>query len=263
MSSSPPLPVVLAMTGASGAPYAVRLLEVLLDAGRDVHLSISPSAQTVIWQELGLQVSLENFRLEQLQRTPDGRHWSSRWPSLPTVAARPPSPLGSPLASPLGSLGTSSQLAPNRQPASGGSQPEMAPQRGELLYHHYKDFMTPIASGSHLTGGMVVCPCSGGTLSSIVTGASGNLIERAAEVHLKERRKLVLVPRETPLSLGYVRNLEQATLAGAVVLPAMPGWYHGVTGLIDLIDFIVARILDQLAIPHHLMRRWGEEATDD
>lgn len=254
MTSSPFPPIVLAMTGASGAPYAVRLLEVLLDAGRDVHLSISPSAQTVIWQELGLRVSLDNFRLEQLQRTPEGLPWSARWDSLPGVASCPP-PL-------LEALGTSSPLSLSPRLGLSTRESELSSQPGQLHYHHYKDFMTPIASGSHLTGGMVVCPCSGGTLSSIVTGASGNLIERAAEVHLKERRKLVLVPRETPLSLGYVRNLEQATLAGAVVLPAMPGWYHGVTGLIDLIDFIVARILDQLAIPHRLMRRWGERESD-
>ena len=225
MNRTPPLPVVLAMTGASGAPYAVRLLEVLLQSGHELHLSISPSAQTVLWQELGLRVSLEHFELHQLLRTPEGKPWTSRWPA-PSPAELPP------------------------------------PPRGKLLYHHYKDFMTPIASGSHRTAGMVVCPCSGGTLSSIVTGASGNLIERAAEVHLKERRKLILVPRETPLSLGYVRNMEQASAAGAVVLPAMPGWYHGVTGLLDLIDFIVARILDQLEIEHQLMHRWGEEPHD-
>jgi flavin prenyltransferase len=229
-----PPPIVLAMTGASGAPYAVRLLEVLLHSGLDVHLSISPSAQTVLWQELGLRVSLEQFHREQLQRTPDGRHWSERWSF----------------------------------PATGGGRwifdhHDSDGPPGRLLYHHYQDFMTPMASGSHLTGGMVVCPCSGGTLSSIVTGASRNLIERAAEVHLKERRKLVLVPRETPLSLGYLRNLEQAALSGAVVLPAMPGWYHGVDGLLDLVDFIVARVLDQLGIPHQLMHRWGEEPADD
>jgi 4-hydroxy-3-polyprenylbenzoate decarboxylase len=118
--------------------------------------------------------------------------------------------------------------------------------------------MSPLASGSFLTAGMVICPCSGGTLSGVVHGTSSNLIERAAEVHLKEQRKLILIPRETPLSLVYLRNLRLAATAGAVVLPAMPGWYHGVQTVFDLIDFVVARVLDQLAIPHHLMRRWGE-----
>jgi flavin prenyltransferase len=281
MNRTPPLPVVLAMTGASGAPYAVRLLEVLLQSGQDLHLSISPSAQTVLWQELGLRVSLEHFELHQLLRTPEGKPWTSRWPAPPPASESPGgirpdsghpglgSTLGGPAAFPAESPAAFPAEFPAESPAafpaeSPASPPaELAPPpRGKFFYHHYKDFMTPIASGSHRTAGMVVCPCSGGTLSSIVTGASGNLIERAAEVHLKERRKLILVPRETPLSLGYVRNMEQASAAGAVVLPAMPGWYHGVTGLLDLIDFIVARILDQLEIEHQLMHRWGEEPHD-
>ena len=103
---------------------------------------------------------------------------------------------------------------------------------------------------------MVVCPCSGSTLSGIAHGSSQNLIQRAADVHLKEKRKLILVPRETPLSLVYLDNLRTAAAAGAVILPAMPGWYHGVRELSDLVDFIVARILDQLGIEHQLMNRW-------
>ena len=106
---------------------------------------------------------------------------------------------------------------------------------------------------------MIVCPCSGGTLSSIAHAASGNLIHRAADVHLKERRKLILVPRETPLSSLQLENMLRVSQAGAVVLPAMPGWYHGVTQLRDLVDFVVARILDQLGIEHQLMQRWGEK----
>jgi 4-hydroxy-3-polyprenylbenzoate decarboxylase len=104
---------------------------------------------------------------------------------------------------------------------------------------------------------MVVCPCSGSTLSGIAHAASMNLIQRAADVHLKERRKLILVPRETPLSLIQIDNLRKAAEAGAVVLPASPGWYHGVSTTGDLINFVVARILDQLGVPHTLMRRWG------
>jgi len=126
-----------------------------------------------------------------------------------------------------------------------------------LQYHHYNDYMTPIASGSFLTSGMVVCPCSGSTLSGIARAANSNLIQRAADVHLKECRKLILVPRETPLSLPQLDNMKRAHRAGAVILPASPGWYHGVESLDDLVDFVVARILDQLGIENSLMRRWG------
>jgi 4-hydroxy-3-polyprenylbenzoate decarboxylase len=136
--------------------------------------------------------------------------------------------------------------------------PEASEAAAKLVrYHHYTDFMAPPASGSFLTGGMVVCPCSGSTLSGIAHGASTNLIQRAADVHLKERRKLILVPRETPLSVIHLDNMKRAAEAGAVILPAMPGWYHGVQTVQDLVDFVVARILDQLGLPHDLMRRWG------
>ena len=128
---------------------------------------------------------------------------------------------------------------------------------GSVIYHHYLNMMAPIASGSFPTGGMVICPCSGGTLSGVVTGASSDLIKRAADVHLKERRPLILVTRETPLSVVHLENMKRACEAGAIVLPASPGWYHGVSCLEDLIDFIVARILDQLRIEHQLMKRWG------
>jgi flavin prenyltransferase len=220
------LPLVLAMTGASGAPYALRLLQCVLDAGHDVHLTISPAAQQVLQQELDIDVPLEEFHERHLWTNRQEQPWWSRFEA--DFAAR------------------STDAKPRR--------------RGQLIYHHYRNFLSPIASGSHLTAGMVICPCSGGTLSGVVTGASGNLIERAAEVHLKERRKLIVVPRETPLSTIYLRNLQWAAEAGIVVLPAMPGWYHGVTRIHDLIDFVVARVLDQLGIAHALLRRWGEEA---
>lgn len=194
-------PIVLAITGASGAPYARRLLQVLLQGNREVHLAISPSGKQVIQQELDIDIDLDRFD--------------------PAVLI-------------------------------GG-----APAAGRLHYHRYHDFMAPIASGSHITGGMVICPCSGTTLSAIAHAASNNLIQRAAEVHLKERRKLILVPRETPLSLPQIENMKRCHEAGAVILPAMPGWYHRVESLTDLIDFIVARILDQLDIEHHLIKRWG------
>jgi len=104
---------------------------------------------------------------------------------------------------------------------------------------------------------MVICPCSGGTLGAVVHGTSDNLIHRAADVHLKEHRKLILVPRETPLSLVQLDNLKRAAEAGAIVLPAMPGFYHGVQSIRDLVDFVVGRICDQLGIVNSLIRRWG------
>jgi len=199
------LPLALAITGASGAVYALRLLEVLLQSGREVHVSISPSGAAVIKQELDRTVNIERFDPQSL---------------LVATAA--------------------DQAAK------------------QLHYHHYTDYFAPLASGSFLTGGMVVCPCSGSTLSGIAHGASNNLIQRAADVHLKERRKLILIPRETPLSLIQLDNMRRAAEAGAIILPASPGWYHGVKSVQDLVDFVVARILDQLSVPHELMRRWGD-----
>jgi 4-hydroxy-3-polyprenylbenzoate decarboxylase len=203
MTPTASLPLVVAITGASGAAYAVRLVETLLAAGREVHLSISPSGQAVIGEELSRRIDLDRFRIDDL--------------------------LGGP-----------------------------APSGGVLHYHHHKDLMAPIASGSFLTGAMVICPCSGSTLGAVAHSVGENLIHRAAEVHLKERRKLVVVPRETPLSLPQLRNMQALHEAGAVVLPAAPGFYHGATTLADLVDFIVARICDQLGVHTALIRRWGE-----
>jgi flavin prenyltransferase len=216
-------PILVAITGASGAVYAARLLDCLRSAGQDVHLTISPSGQAVLKQELDVEVDLERFSLEQLR-------FDSRW------------------------------LHFQQPPASRETRPADKDQ-GRVVYHHYRNFMAPIASGSFLTSAMVICPCSGSTLSALAHGTGSNLIHRAADVHLKERRKLVLVPRETPLSGIYLENLKRASDAGAVVLPAMPGWYHPVRSLGDLVDFVVARILDHLRIEHDLMHRWG--TTDD
>ncbi len=124
-------------------------------------------------------------------------------------------------------------------PAFAGVKP------GRLVYHHYQDFNACIASGSFPTAGMVIIPCSMSTLGAIAAGTTSNLITRAADVHLKERRKLILVPRETPLSLIHLENMVKVTRAGAIVLPAMPGWYHRPRQIRDLIDFVVARICDQ------------------
>jgi flavin prenyltransferase len=225
-------PLVLAVTGASGVVYALRLLEVLLESGREVHLTISPAGQEVLRQELGILVDLNLFQAARLTEC------QARSPDQPATE------FDRTLASVL------QGLAGALEGGSGGDP-------GTLRYYHHQDFLAPIASGSFRTGGMVICPCSGSTLSAVVHGASQNLIQRAADVHLKERRKLILMPRETPLSSLHLRNMQRACEAGAVVLPAMPGWYHGVRSLADLIDFVVARILDQLDIEHTLMRRWG------
>jgi flavin prenyltransferase len=221
-----PLNLVLAITGASGAPYAVRLLQVLLARGCNLQLSISPAGVAVLKQELGLEVDLDDFALASL--LPPAEAWASE-PSLAQLRAV----LGPPDAT-------------------------LPPPTGELRYHHHRDLFAPIASGSSLTSGMVICPASGGTVSAIAQGSSQNLIHRAADVHLKERRRLVLVPRETPLSLVQLDNLRRCVEAGAVVLPAMPGFYHGVASVRDLVDFVVARICDQLGVPNSLVRRWGE-----
>jgi flavin prenyltransferase len=197
--SDTPSDLVLAMTGASGAPYAVRLLQTLCGLGRTIHLAISPSAVQVIREETGLKLAADRF-----------------------------------------------------DPAVFG---DLSP--GRVVFHDYRNFSAGIASGSFLTGGMVIIPCSMSTLGAIAHGVTTNLITRAADVHLKERRKLIVVPRETPLSLIHLENMLQLTRAGGIVLPAMPGWYHKPRQLDDLIDFIVGRVCDQLGIQNRLIARWG------
>ncbi|HET6573326.1 MAG TPA: flavin prenyltransferase UbiX [Fimbriiglobus sp.] len=198
--------LVLAVTGASGSVYAVRLLEVLLRAGRTVHLTVSPAAAEVCELELGRRLELTRFD--------------------------PAALLGERIA---------------------------GLDLSRLHYHHVRDFSAGIASGSFLTAGMVVCPCSMGTAAAIAHGLSDNLIHRAADVHLKERRKLVLVPRETPLGLVQLRNLTAAAEAGAVVLPAAPAFYTLPRSVADMVDFVVGRVCDQLAVEHQLLKRWGAD----
>ncbi len=202
MSTSCHHPIVLGVTGASGAIYSRRLLHVLLDTNCNVHLSVSPSGKAVFEQELSESLDLDNFSVDQF-------------------------------------LGTATPLS------------------GRLTYHHYKNLMAPIASGSFLTSAMVICPCSGSTLSAVTHAMGDNLIHRAAEVHLKERRKLVVVPRESPLSLPQLKNMQAIHEAGAVVLPASPGFYHNPETIDDLVNFVVSRICDQLNITNELVGRWG------
>lgn len=195
-------PIIVGITGASGAIYAVRLLETLLASSRQVHLSISSSGREVLNHELGTRVDLNRFEVAQ--------------------------------------LGLSANV-----------------DTSFLHYFHYQNFMAPMASGSFLNEGMVICPCSGSTLSSVAAGSATNLIQRAAEVQLKERRKLVLVPREAPLSLAHIENMRRVTEAGGIILPASPGFYHGATSVEDLVNFVVARVCDQIRVEHDLTKRWG------
>ena len=185
-------------------PYGVRLLEVLIRAGRAVHLVISPSAAEVLEVELDRKVHLDRFELADL----------------------------------LGEV--AKQARPD-----------------QVHYHEHNRFQAGIASGSFPTAGMVICPCSMNTVAAIAHGQSQNLIQRAAEVHLKEKRRLILVPRETPLGAIELRNLMLCAEAGAVVLPAMPAFYTKPRQISDQVDFIVGRICDQLGIEHELFKRWG------
>ncbi len=202
--------LVVAMTGASGSIYGARLLNVLLRAGRRVHLVISPAAVLVMKQELDISADIDAFCGAALLEAGNLRN------ERETPAAE------------------------------------------KLIPHHYQDFSAGIASGSFLTGGMVVCPCSMGSLACIASGHSTNLIQRAADVHLKERRTLIVVPRETPLGSIQLANMKTLADAGAVILPAMPGFYQHPESVADLVDFVVGRICDQLGVEHELSRRWGD-----
>lgn len=196
--------VCLALTGASGMPYGLRLLECLLAAGCRVQLLYSQAAQIVARQEMDFEL-----------------------PSRPADAR--------------------AALLARLQPAD----PD------KLAVYGREEWFAPVASGSNPPDAMVVCPCSMGTLAAIAQGLANNLIGRAADVVLKEGRKLVLVPRETPFSAIHLENMLRLSRAGAVVLPPSPGFYHHPQQVQDLVDFVVARILDQLRVPHALMQRWG------
>ncbi len=205
--------ICLALTGASGMPYGLRLLECLLAAGCNVQLLYSQAAQIVARQEMDLE--------------------------LPSRPAEVKSAL---LA----------RLAATMESKAG---PRVDPEK--LAVFGREEWFAPVASGSNPPDAMVVCPCSMGTLAAIAQGLADNLIERAADVVLKEGRKLVLVPRETPFSAIHLENMLRLARAGAVILPPSPGFYHHPQTVADLVDFVVARVLDQLAVPHTLMQRWG------
>lgn len=197
--------ITLAITGASGAQYGLRLLQCLINADFKVYLMISSAAEVVIRTETDLD--------------------------LPEAFAE--------------------QLA--------FLTAEFGADEDQLVLLEKNDWFSPVASGSSSPTAMVICPASGGTLSAIAYGASNNLIERAADVALKERRQLIVVPREAPYSQIHLENMLKLTQMGAVVLPASPGFYMQPRTVEELIDFVVARILDQLGVPQTLMPRWGEE----
>jgi flavin prenyltransferase len=197
--------ITLAITGASGAQYGLRLLQCLLSADCKVYLMISGAAEVVIRTETDLDLP-ETLEAQQAM---------------------------------LSSLFNADE--------------------DQLQLLAKDDWFAPVASGSSSPSSMVICPASGGTLSAIAHGASNNLIERAADVALKERRHLILVPRETPYSQIHLENMLKLTQMGAIILPASPGFYMQPQSINELIDFIVARILDLLGIEQDLMPRWGED----
>lgn len=199
-------PIVVAITGASGAPYAVRLVEALVEARRPISLIVSSHGFRLLDTEMDIGT------VDELR----ARVGAVAWDRMVTVY----------------------------DDADRGAAP---------------------ASGSARTAGMVICPCSMGTISAIAAGSSRSLVERAADVTLKERRRLIVVPRETPFSSIHLENLLRLTRAGAIVMPAAPGFYHRPTTIAELVDFVVARVLDHLEVEHTLGRRWGggEVASDD
>ena len=193
--------VFLGVTGASGAPYAERLLQALASADCEIGLSASQSGIEVLATELYDDPSLP--REEVLERF----------------------------------VGAAAE---------------------HVTVYAESDFKSPYASGSALVDAYVICPCSMSTVGTLASGAMQNLIHRAASVALKERRKLVLVPRETPLSSIHLRGLATLNEAGAIILFAAPGFYHAPKSIGDLVDFVVARCLDQIGVPNTLSGRWGQ-----
>jgi len=187
------------LSGGSGVAYGLRLVEVLLDLGHEVHLTATGAALRVLRHEAQLPVDLD----------------------APDLAALFP-----------------------------------AAPRGRLCVHALDAVEAAPASGSAGIAATIIVPCSMGTLARVAHGFSSNLVERAADVALKEGRALVVVPRETPLSVVHLENMLKLARLGAIVLPAMPGFYHRPTTVAELVDFVVGKVLDRLQIPHQLVRRW-------
>ena len=199
-----PKPIALAITGASGSAYALRLLECLVGAGREVYLMISQAGRIVLKMESGLELPAQPAEIEAY---------------LSDVFDAEPD---------------------------------------QLRVFGRQQWLAPVASGSNPPEAMVVCPCTTGTLSAIACGASNDLMERAADVMLKERHKLILVVRETPFSEIHLENMLKLSRMGAVIMPANPGFYHNPASVEDLVNFMVARILDHLGVEQDLLPRWGE-----
>jgi len=198
--------IAVALTGASGIQYGLRLIECLLRADREVQVLYSRAAQVVAAMEAGLHL-----------------------PTRPEEAQ---------------------ELLKSRFQA----------REGQLAVFGRQQWTAPVASGSNPPQALVVCPCTTGTLASIAHGISEDLIDRVADVMLKERRQLILVVRETPFSAIHLQNMLAVTQAGAVVMPANPGFYYKPESVDDLLDFMVARILDHLQVSHNLLPRWGADA---
>ena len=201
-------PYIIAITGASGSVYGVRLLQVLAEIAMPVELVISDTAKIVMKEERGCPgfEGLSPFIIKKGDRHP-----------LQKMQGEP---------------------VPNTH------------------IHDFHDFTAPIASGSYPTEGMVIIPCSMGTLGAIASGLSQNLIHRAADCTIKEGRKLILVPRETPLSAIHLENMLKLSRLGVRIVPAMPAFYSGQKNIQELVDFMVGKVLDQMGIPHMLYPRW-------
>jgi len=208
MDSASDKPVCIAMTGASGVSYGLRLLEYLLYAQRNVYLLISTAARVVIATETELKLSrttaeTTEYLCEYYSASPD-----------------------------------------------------------QLRIFGNEQWTAPVASGSNPPAAMVICPCSMSTVSAVACGSSNNLIERSADVMIKEQRRLILVPRETPFSAIHLENMLKLARLGVTILPANPGFYHQPQTVEALVDHVVARILDHLQIEHDLLPRWGYGQCD-
>jgi len=201
-------PITVALTGASGMVYGLRLIEQLIDADQPLYLLVSAAAQVVLSMENGLPVPGQPREMQAFFNT----HFKA------------------------------------------------AP--GQLQVFGRDQWNAPIASGSGANRAMVVCPCTSGTLAAIANGNSDNLLERAADVMLKEQRKLILVHRETPVSAIHLEHMLKLSRLGVTIMPANPGFYHQPQSVQDLVDFVVARILDHLDIENKLSKRWGITDVD-